>query len=88
MSGQHCMLCKLSQKEFDEYKAKDKNGIPWTTNDLIEIGTDATIYGQFVEAAIAGHLQLGLTITPKVHLMLKHVNNSELWDLSGGIAAR
>jgi hypothetical protein len=34
---------------------------------------DAEIYGQFVEAAVAGHLQLGLTITPKVHLMLKHV---------------
>lgn len=39
MPGQHCMLCKLSRKEFDEYKAKDNNGIPWTTNDLVQIGT-------------------------------------------------
>jgi len=39
MSGQHCMLCKLSRKEFDEYKDKDKNGIPWTTDALVEIGT-------------------------------------------------
>jgi hypothetical protein len=38
MSGQHCMLCKLSRKEFIEYKDKDKNGIPWMTHDLVEIG--------------------------------------------------
>jgi hypothetical protein len=31
------------------------------------------MYGQFVNAAVAGHVQLGSTITPKVYLMLKHV---------------
>jgi hypothetical protein len=46
MSGQHCMLCKLSRKEFDEYKAKDKNGIPWTTNNLVEIGTKVCTPGE------------------------------------------
>ena len=34
---------------------------------------DAENYEQFIDAAVAGHVQLGLTITPKVHLMLKHV---------------
>ncbi len=37
--GERACQDKLSWKEFDEYKAKDKNGIPWTTNDLVEIGT-------------------------------------------------
>ncbi len=31
------------------------------------------MYGQFVDAAITGHVNLGSTITPKVNLMLKHV---------------
>jgi hypothetical protein len=30
-------------------------------------------YQQFVDAAVIGHVSLGLTITPKAHLMLKHV---------------
>jgi hypothetical protein len=34
---------------------------------------DAQMYGQYVYAAVTGHVNLGLTITPKVHLMLKHV---------------
>ncbi len=31
------------------------------------------MYGQFVDAPVTGHVNLGLTITPKVHLMLKPV---------------
>ena len=34
---------------------------------------DVTAYQQFVDAAVIGHVSLGLTITPKAHLMLKHV---------------
>ena len=45
---------------------------------------DAKIYGQFVEAAVAGHLQLGLTITPKVHLMLKHAER-QMVGIGGGL---
>jgi hypothetical protein len=45
---------------------------------------DAKIYEQFVEAAVAGHLRLGLTITPKVHLMLKHVR-LQMVNIDGGL---
>ena len=45
---------------------------------------DPTNYGQFAEAAVAGHLQLGLTITPKVHLMLKHVER-QMIEIGGGL---
>ncbi len=38
MSGQHCMMCQLSQKEFNENKEKD--GLPWTFHDLVHIGTE------------------------------------------------
>ena len=34
---------------------------------------DAQTYGRFVDAPVTGHVNIGLTITPKVHLMLKHV---------------
>jgi hypothetical protein len=34
---------------------------------------DVIAYQQFVDAAVIGHVSLGLTITPKAHLMLKHV---------------
>jgi hypothetical protein len=30
-------------------------------------------YQQYVKAAVMGHVTLGLTITPKVYLMFKHV---------------
>jgi hypothetical protein len=45
---------------------------------------DAKIYGQFVEADVVGHLQLGLTVTPKVHLMLKHVER-QMVEIDGGL---
>ena len=38
MSGQHCMLCQLSQKQFNQNK--DKVGLPWTYDDLVHIGTE------------------------------------------------
>jgi len=38
MSGQHCMLCQLSQKQFNENK--DTTGLPWTYDDLVRIGTE------------------------------------------------
>jgi hypothetical protein len=34
---------------------------------------DVIAYQQFVDAAVIEHVSLGLTITPKAHLMLKHV---------------
>ncbi len=34
---------------------------------------DAKQYQQFIDAAVIEHVNLGLTITPKVHLMFKHV---------------
>jgi hypothetical protein len=34
---------------------------------------DAQMYRQFVDASVTGHVNLGLTITPRVHFMLKHV---------------
>jgi hypothetical protein len=37
------------------------------------MANDAIAYQQFVDAAVIGHVSLGLTITPKAHLMLKHV---------------
>ena len=50
-------------------------------NPMLE---DAETYGQFVEAAIAGHLQLGLTITPEVHLLLQHVQK-QMVEIGGGL---
>jgi hypothetical protein len=38
MSGQHCMMCHLSRKEFNQNK--DKDGLPWTYDDLVRIGTE------------------------------------------------
>ena len=35
-------------------------------------------------AAVAGHLQLGLTVTPKVHLMLKHMER-QMVEIDGGL---
>jgi hypothetical protein len=37
MSGQHCMLCHLSRKHFNQNK--DKVGLPWTYDydDLVRI---------------------------------------------------
>ena len=34
---------------------------------------DVTKYRRYVDAAVDGHVKLGLSITPKVHLMHKHV---------------
>ncbi len=45
---------------------------------------DAKMYGQFVDTAVVGHLQLGLTITPKVHHMLKHVER-QMVEIDGGL---
>ena len=41
---------------------------------------DVITYQQFVDATVIGHVSLGLTITPKVHLMLKHV----WWQMADG----
>ena len=32
-------------------------------------------YNQFVSAAVEGHINLGCSVTPKVHLMLKHTEH-------------
>jgi hypothetical protein len=34
---------------------------------------DARMYQKFVDAALKWHVNLGLTIPPKVHLIVKHV---------------
>jgi hypothetical protein len=38
MSGQHCMMCQLSRKQFNQNK--DKVGLPWSYDDLVCIGTE------------------------------------------------
>jgi hypothetical protein len=45
---------------------------------------DAIAYQQFVDAAVIGHVSLGLTITPKAHLMLKHVR-WQMENIPGGL---
>jgi hypothetical protein len=44
---------------------------------------DAQMYRRFVDAAVTGHVNLGLTITPKVHLMLKH--GWQMKNIRGGL---
>jgi len=41
---------------------------------------DAKQYQQFIGIAVIEHVNLGLTITPKVHLMFKHVR----WQMANG----
>ena len=41
-------------------------------------------YQQFINAAVIGHVNLGLTITPKVHLMFKHVS-WQMDNITGGL---
>ena len=48
-----------------------------TANDVIP-------YQQFVDATVIGHVSLGLTIIPKVHLMLKHVR-WQIENIPGGL---
>jgi hypothetical protein len=48
---------------------------------------DVIAYQQFVDAAVNGHVSLGLTITPKVHLMLKHVR-WQMENIEGGLGAK
>ena len=45
---------------------------------------DAEQYQTFVHAAVVAHANLGLTITPKVHLMLKHVK-WQMINIDGGL---
>ena len=45
---------------------------------------DVIAYQQFVDAAVIGHVSLGLTITPKAHLMLKHVR-WQMENIPGGL---
>jgi hypothetical protein len=41
-------------------------------------------YQQFINAAVIGHVNLGLTITPKVHLMFKYVS-WQMDNITGGL---
>jgi len=41
-------------------------------------------YQQFIDAAVIGHVNLGLTITLKVHLMFKHVR-CQMDNIKGGL---
>lgn len=45
---------------------------------------DVIMYWHFVCAAIEGHVKLGLSVTPKVHLMHKHVV-PQMTDITGGM---
>ena len=45
---------------------------------------DAKQYQQFIDAAVIEHVNLGLTITPKVHLMFKHVR-WQMVEIEGGL---
>ncbi len=42
------------------------------------------MYRLFVEATVPGHVNLGLMITPTVHLMLKHVG-WQMENIRGGL---
>jgi hypothetical protein len=45
---------------------------------------DVRMYQQFIETAVKGHVKLGLSITPKVHLMFKHVR-WQMENIPGGL---
>ena len=47
-------------------------------------GDDAAMYQRFVDAAVNRHIQLGLSVTPKVHLMHKHVR-WQMENIEGGL---
>ena len=54
--------------------ARKKNPEP---NDVVQ-------YRRFARAAVDGHVKLGLSVTPKVHLMHKHVE-PQMTDITGGM---
>jgi hypothetical protein len=60
-------LCKHFQTVFLLW-----DGVFASARKINPMPEDAKIYGRFVKAIVAGHPQLELAITPKVHLMLKH----------------
>jgi hypothetical protein len=45
---------------------------------------DVILYRRFARAAVDGHVKLGLSVTPKVHLMHKHVE-PQMKDITGGM---
>jgi hypothetical protein len=45
---------------------------------------DVRMYQQFIDAAVKWHVKLGLSITPKVHLMFKHVR-WQMENIPGGL---
>ena len=45
---------------------------------------DIMMYRRFVRAAVDGHVKLGLSVTPKVHLMHKHVE-PQMTNITGGM---
>ena len=45
---------------------------------------DVTKYRRYVNAAVDGHVKLGLSITPKVHLMYKHVEQ-QMTEIKRGL---
>ena len=47
-------------------------------------GDNAAMYQRFVDAAVNRHIQLGLSVTPKVHLMHKHVR-WQMENIEGGL---
>jgi len=45
---------------------------------------DVIAYQKFVDAAVSAHVSLGLTITPKAHLMLKYLR-WQMENIPGGL---
>ena len=66
--------CELSNDNIDKLcRHFQSNGAFSYARTINPTANDAIAYQQFVDAAVIGHVSLGLTITPKAHLMLKHV---------------
>jgi hypothetical protein len=82
--------CKLEDDDIDALCAHFKLvfvlwdgafALAWKKNPTMD---NSHQYQQSVKAAVMGNVNLGLTITPKVHLMFKHVR-WQMDNIKGGL---
>ena len=82
--------CELSDDDIDELCRNFRivfvlwdGAISYSRKEYPE-PNDVIQYRRFARAAVDGHVKLGLSVTPKVHLMHKHVE-PQMKDITGGM---
>ncbi len=73
--------CTLTDEDIDELCSKYANlyllwdGAFSYASTINPTGDDIVMYEKFVTAAVHSHIELGMKVTPNVHLMWKHVKH-------------